>query len=60
MELLAHAGIVMWEGAALWLIDATRAKTLPRRTDFHAHHAIQVTLSLGGVPARNCRTARAR
>jgi AraC-like DNA-binding protein len=48
MELLAHVRIIMWEGAALWLIDATRAKVLPRRTDFHAHHAIQVTLSLGG------------
>lgn len=39
----------MWEGASLWISDATRAKGAePRRTDFHAHHAIQLTVSLGG------------
>lgn len=49
MELLAHARIVMWEGASLWVIDATKVVgDEPRRTDFHAHHAIQVTLGLGG------------
>ncbi len=49
MELLAHARIVMWEGGALWVVDATRpAAPEPRRTDLHAHHAIQVTLGLGG------------
>src|SRR5262249_46703221 len=41
---------VMWEGASLWIVDATPpASAEPRRTDFHAHHAIQVTISLGGV-----------
>lgn len=49
MELLAHARIVMWEGGALWLIDATPPATQePRTTDLHAHHAIQVAMSLGG------------
>lgn len=49
MELLAHTRIVMWEGASLWVIDATPpASVEPRRTDFHAHHAIQATISLGG------------
>lgn len=48
MELLAHARIVMWEGASLWLVDATKAAAPERRTDFHAHHAIQVTIGLGG------------
>jgi AraC-like DNA-binding protein len=49
MELLAHARIVMWEGASLWVVDATQVKSdAPRQTDFHAHHAVQVTLSLGG------------
>lgn len=49
MELLAHTRMVMWEGGSLWVVDATRATTpTPRRTDPHAHHAIQVTLSLGG------------
>lgn len=49
MELLAHARIVIWEGGALWVIDATPpASSKPRRTDLHAHHAIQVAISLGG------------
>jgi AraC family transcriptional regulator len=48
MELLAHTRIVMWEGASLWLVDATKAASPERRTDFHAHHAIQVTIGLGG------------
>src|SRR3990167_9284729 len=49
MELLAHIRIVSWQGASLWLSDATRAKgPEPRRTDFHAHHAIQITIGLGG------------
>lgn len=49
MELLARIRIVTWQGASLWVSDATRAQgPEPRRTDFHAHHAIQITLSLGG------------
>ncbi len=49
MELLAHTRIVSWEGASLWVIDATKVVgDEPRRTDFHAHHAIQVTFGLGG------------
>lgn len=49
MELLARVRIVLWEGASLWVVDATKPQALPRRTDYHAHHAIQVTLGLGGV-----------
>ncbi len=49
MELLARARIVMWEGASLWVVDATPVKGAePRRTDFHEHHAIQLTIGLGG------------
>lgn len=48
MELLAHARIVMWEGGALWVVDATPPAAPDRRTDLHAHHAIQVTIGLGG------------
>jgi AraC family transcriptional regulator len=49
MELLARIRIVSWEGASLWISDATRAQGAePRRTDFHAHHAIQLTIGLGG------------
>jgi len=49
MDLLAHARIVLWEGGALWMIEATPpAMRQSKRTDLHAHHAIQVTLALGG------------
>jgi AraC family transcriptional regulator len=49
MELLARARIVMWEGGALWVVDATPTATRgTQRTDLHARHAIQVTLGLGG------------
>ena len=49
MELLAHARIVMWEGAGLWIVDAMPIKDrATKRTDFHAHHAVQVTLALDG------------
>jgi len=49
MERLASARIVMWEGGGLWIVDATPEKTrVSKRTDAHAHHAIQVTIGLGG------------
>ena len=39
----------MWEGGGLWIVDATPARgSEPRRTDVHAHHAIQITIGLGG------------
>jgi AraC-like DNA-binding protein len=37
--------ISVWEGASLWVLEAARTVG---QTDFHAHHAIQVTLSLEG------------
>jgi AraC-like DNA-binding protein len=49
MEPLARVRIVMWEGGGLWIVDAARAaEPGVRRADFHAHHAIQVTLRLDG------------
>ena len=48
MELLAYTRIVLWEGGSLWVVNATSSLDSPRRTEPHAHHAIQVTLSLGG------------
>ncbi|MDP1602730.1 MAG: hypothetical protein Q8M03_05640, partial [Legionella sp.] len=48
MELLAHARIVIWEGGALWVVEATAPAAPGRSTDLHAHHAIQITVSLGG------------
>lgn len=49
MEIAGRGRILIWEGASLWLMEA-----LPepdgsiKSTAAHAHHAIQVTLSLGG------------
>lgn len=49
MEVLARSRIVLWDGGSLWLVDALpHSGPAPRRTDPHAHHAIQITLSLGG------------
>jgi AraC-like DNA-binding protein len=49
MEPLARVRIVMWEGGGLWIVDAARAaQPGVRRADFHAHHAIQVTVRLDG------------
>lgn len=39
----------MWQGASLWIVDAAQAKLGETgRADFHAHHAIQISLALGG------------
>ncbi|HYF23939.1 MAG TPA: AraC family transcriptional regulator [Caulobacteraceae bacterium] len=49
MEVLAQTRVVVWEGGSLWLVDAAHFdEGEPRSTDFHSHHAIQVTLGLGG------------
>lgn len=49
MELLAQAKILVWQGASLWIVDATPIDQRgTKRTDFHAHHAVQVTLALDG------------
>lgn len=46
---LGRGQILIWEGASLWLMDALPAPgNVANTTDFHSHHAIQVTLSLGG------------
>ncbi|HTI67058.1 MAG TPA: AraC family transcriptional regulator [Caulobacteraceae bacterium] len=48
MTPLAHGRIVLWQGASLWTFDVPPFAIAPKRTDFHAHHAIQVTLALEG------------
>lgn len=41
--------ILIWEGASLWLMEALPGPgNVANTTAFHSHHAIQVTLSLGG------------
>ena len=50
MEILAHTRITIWEGASLWLVDAVPgAQRSRQQTDVHAHHAVQVVISLGGT-----------
>lgn len=49
MEALARVRIVMWEGASLWIVDAAAARQGETgRANFHSHHAIQLSLALGG------------
>ncbi len=49
MQLVARTRMVGWQGGGLWVVDAQPAPTPePRRTDPHAHHAIQITVGLGG------------
>lgn len=43
----AHGRILFWEGASLWVLSAPPEQPYPR-TDFHSHHAVQVTLALTG------------
>ena len=38
--------IIFWRGGSLWIGHAAE------QTEFHAHHAIQITLSLSGGPVR--------
>ena len=59
MRIVSSGRIVLWEGGSLWLFDTRPAAERDRqRTDYHAHHAIQVTVSLGGTFALETRSAR--
>lgn len=50
MEQLAQARIVAWRNGSLWLLDtSTRNAGGAPRTGSHAHHAIQIVISLGGT-----------
>ncbi len=48
MKYAGRGRIVLWEGASLWAFDVPLESPIRRNTDFHAHHAIQLTLSAGG------------
>ncbi len=49
MGTIAQGRILAWEGGSLWIFETRAlAGSEMHTTDFHAHHAIQVTLSLGG------------
>jgi AraC family transcriptional regulator len=44
----AHGRILVWEGVSVWVLSAPPGQQYPR-TDFHAHHAVQLTLALTGT-----------
>lgn len=49
MATIAAGRIAFWEGGALWVFDVPSNVSAPQRNAMHAHHAYQLTLSLGGV-----------
>lgn len=46
MKTIAAGRVAFWEGGSLWVVDV--AAEAPSRNDMHAHHAFQLTFSLGG------------
>lgn len=46
MKTIAAGHVVFWEGGSLWVLDVP--PDAPSRNDEHAHHAFQLTFSLGG------------
>jgi AraC family transcriptional regulator len=48
MTIRAHGRIVFWEGASLWVLGTRPGERRYPKTDFHGHHAVQVTLALRG------------
>lgn len=45
MQIAGRGRIVVWDSASLWVLASPGRET---GTDFHAHHAIQITISLAG------------
>src|SRR4051812_20987254 len=45
MPVAGRGRILVWEGASLWVLEGEGEHA---QTDFHSHHAIQVTLALEG------------
>ena len=49
MEVAGRGRILIWEGGSLWLMEVMPARgSSSNMTAFHSHHALQITLSLGG------------
>lgn len=48
MRYVVWGRIVLWEGASLWAFDVPPAAQIRRSTDFHSHHAIQLTIAVDG------------
>ena len=48
MATKAYGRMVFWEGASLWVLGTRPGEGPYPKTEFHSHHAVQVTLSLRG------------
>lgn len=48
MSTRAYGRMVFWEGASLWVLGTRPGEGPYPKTKLHAHHAVQVTLSLQG------------
>lgn len=48
MNTIASGRIAFWEGGSLWVFDVPGSADGPSRTEMHAHHAFQLSFSLGG------------
>jgi AraC family transcriptional regulator len=49
MKVAGRGRIIIWEGASLWIMEVVPAHVSGHNsTDFHAHHAIQLTMALDG------------
>ena len=48
MATKAYGRMVFWEGASLWIFGIREGEAPFPKTEFHAHHAVQVTLALRG------------
>jgi AraC family transcriptional regulator len=48
MATKAYGRMVFWEGASLWVLGTRPGEGAYPKTKFHAHHAVQVTISLRG------------
>ncbi|HVZ28099.1 MAG TPA: AraC family transcriptional regulator [Rhizomicrobium sp.] len=49
MRVAGRGRIIIWEGGSLWIMQVVPARgSTSNSTDFHSHHAIQITLALEG------------
>ncbi|HEY0708206.1 MAG TPA: helix-turn-helix transcriptional regulator [Polyangia bacterium] len=48
MAAKAYGRMVFWEGASLWVLGTRPGEGAYPKTKFHAHHAVQVSISLRG------------
>jgi AraC-like DNA-binding protein len=49
MDKIAAGRLAFWEGGSLWVFEVPGGAEAPSRNTLHAHHAFQLTFSLGGT-----------